>query len=186
MLVAFLDFREEVVTRRTKYLLAKARDSRAHPGRPGDRGRQYRRSDPPDPDVAGLGRGARGADGARLAGPRHGAADRPDRRPAPHDRGGWNDPPLRRAGARDPGAASRASDRARPRRNRRGAEQARRRDRRLPRHPRLARAADGHHSRRTGRGEDRVRRQAPNRDSRSPKPTWRTRTSSSARIWWCS
>ena len=43
-LVCFLDFREEVVSRRTKYLLTKARDS-AHV-------RQYRRSDPPHPHLA--------------------------------------------------------------------------------------------------------------------------------------
>ena len=36
-------FREQVVTRRTKFLLNKAPRSRPHPGRPGDRGGEYRR-----------------------------------------------------------------------------------------------------------------------------------------------
>ena len=52
MLRAFLDFREEVVTRRTKFLLDQGARQRAYPGRPRDRGRQYRRGDPPDPHLA--------------------------------------------------------------------------------------------------------------------------------------
>ena len=83
MLVAFLDFREEVVTRRTKYPADQGARRRAYPGRPGDRGRQYRRGHPPHPHLARSGGGARGVDGARLAGARHGAADRADRRSAP-------------------------------------------------------------------------------------------------------
>ena len=59
---------------------------RAYPGRPRHRGRQHRRSHPPDPHLARPGGGARRADGARLAGARHGAADRADRRSAPHAR----------------------------------------------------------------------------------------------------
>ena len=65
---AFIDFREEVVTRRTKYLLDKARD-RAHVlvglaiavANIDEVIRLIR-------TVARPGRGARGADGARLAG----------------------------------------------------------------------------------------------------------------------
>ena len=80
MLRAFLDFREDVVTRRTKYLLAEGARQRASAGRPRDRGRQYRRSDPPHPHLARFGRRAHGADGAGLACARHGAADRAHRR----------------------------------------------------------------------------------------------------------
>ena len=86
MLAAFLDFREEVVTRRTKYPAHQGARRRACSGRPRDRGRQYRRSDPPDPHLARSGRRARRADGARVAGARHGAADRADRRSAPRAR----------------------------------------------------------------------------------------------------
>ncbi len=46
LLQAFVDFREEVVSRRTKFLLGKARE-RAHVlVRPRHRGRQYRRGHP--------------------------------------------------------------------------------------------------------------------------------------------
>ena len=56
------------------------------------------------------------------------AADRADRRSAPPPRGGRHLPALRRAGARHPRTAPRPADRARPRRDRRGAGEARRRD----------------------------------------------------------
>ena len=52
---------------------------RPHPGRPRHRGRQYRRGDPAHPRRQGRQRGARGVDGARMAGQgrrRHGHADR--------------------------------------------------------------------------------------------------------------
>jgi DNA gyrase subunit A len=53
MLTAFVEFREEVVSRRTKFLLNKARE-RAHVlCRPRHCGREYRRGHPPDPDRAG-------------------------------------------------------------------------------------------------------------------------------------
>ena len=163
MLRAFLDFREDVVTRRTKYLLTKARDS-AHiqvglaiaVANIDEVIRLIRTS----PDSA---RRAHGADGAAVAGARHGAADHAHRRSAPRARRGRRDPPLGRAGARDPRIAARAPDRARPRRDRRGAQQARGRDRRLSRHPRLARPAHGHHPRRARQGEDRLRHAAPHR-----------------------
>ena len=52
LIKAFVDFREEVVSRRTKYLLNKARE-RAHVlVRPCHRGRQYRRGHPPHPHRA--------------------------------------------------------------------------------------------------------------------------------------
>ncbi len=80
---AFVDFREEVVTRRTKFLLGKARDA-AHlqvglaiaVANIDEVIRLIRTS----PDAA---RGARGADEPRLARARHGAAHRADCRPAP-------------------------------------------------------------------------------------------------------
>ena len=76
MIEAFTNFRQEVVTRRTKYLLHKARD-RAHVlGGLGDRGGQHRRGHPGHPLRALAGGGQRPADGARLAGQGHGAADR--------------------------------------------------------------------------------------------------------------
>ena len=127
ILSAFVDFREEVVTRRTRFLLGKARD-RAHV-------------------LVGLavavanidevialirararsGDGARGADGARLAGAGRGAADRADRRSAPQHQRRRHLPPVRRAGPRHPRAALQPPDGARPRRDRRGAQRARRR-----------------------------------------------------------
>ena len=60
---AFVDFREEVVTRRIKFLLAR-RAMRPSPGRPRHRRRQYRRSHPPHPHLARCGGGARSTDGA--------------------------------------------------------------------------------------------------------------------------
>ena len=56
---------------------------RPYPGRPRDRGRQHRRGDQAHPRLEGRQRGARGADGARMAGHHRGRADRADRRPAP-------------------------------------------------------------------------------------------------------
>ena len=83
MLRAFLDFREEVVTRRTKYLLTKARDN-AHI-QVGlaiavaniDEVIRLIRTSPE------FGDGAHGADGAGVAGARHGAAHHAHRRSAP-------------------------------------------------------------------------------------------------------
>ena len=58
---------------------------RAYPGRPRGGGRQRRRGHQADPRRARSGGGARTADGARLAGQGRRAADRADRRSAPHD-----------------------------------------------------------------------------------------------------
>ena len=142
--------------RRTKFELEQGARPRPYPGRPRHRGRQYRRGDPPHPHLARRGGGARGADGARLAGARHGAAGRADRRPAPCDR---------RATAP---AACRKRRRARIldlRLQRLTAlgrdeiadelEEAGRRDRRISRNPALARRGCSASSRRTGRGEGR-------------------------------
>ncbi len=134
MLAAFLEFRETVVTRRTKFLLNKARDTahiqvglaiavanidevirliRTSPDQGAAREALMAR-DWPARDMAPL--------VALIADPRHVL------------RGRRHDPALRGAGARDPGAAARAPDRARARGDRRGAQQARRRDQGLSRY----------------------------------------------------
>ena len=100
---------------------------RPHPGRPRHRGRQYRRGDQADPRVEGRQRGARSADGARLAGQRDVEAlialiDDPRHRVY----GGRHLPAVRRAGQGDPRPAAAAPHRARPRRDRGRARQARR------------------------------------------------------------
>ena len=56
---------------------------RPRPGRSRDRGRQHRRGHQADPRLEGRQRGARGLDGARMAGDHRGRADRADRRSAP-------------------------------------------------------------------------------------------------------
>ena len=118
---------------------------RPRPGRPRHRGRQYRRGDQADPRLEGRQRGARGLDGARMAGHHGGDADRADRRSAPQSERQRHRAALGRAGQSHPRPAPAAADRARPRRDQGGARQARRRDRRLSRHPALARAHPGHH-----------------------------------------
>ena len=70
LLTSFVAFREEVISRRTKFLLEQGARPRPHPGRARHRGRQYRRGDPAHPRLQGRQRGARGPDGARLAGAR--------------------------------------------------------------------------------------------------------------------
>ena len=68
LLRAFVAFREEVDLPPHQIPARQGARPRAYAGRPRDRGRQYRRSDPHDPRRAGPERGARSADGARLAG----------------------------------------------------------------------------------------------------------------------
>ena len=161
MLRAFLDFREDVVTRRTKYLLTKARDN-AHMqvglaiavANIDEVIRLIRTS----PELGGR---ARGADGAGVAGARHGAAHHAHRRSASCARRRWRDPSLGSAGAGNSRIAPRAVDCARTGRNRRGPQSPVGGDRRLSRHPELARAAHGHHPRRARQGEDRLRHAAP-------------------------
>ena len=102
MLRAFLDFREEVVTRRTKHLLSKARDN-AHM-QVGlaiavaniDEVIRLIRTSPDSGDRA------RGADGAVVARARHGAPDHAHRRSSPRARSGRRHPPFGSAGASDP------------------------------------------------------------------------------------
>ena len=70
LLLVFISFREEVVSRRTKYLLNKARE-RAHVlVGSGHRCCQYRRNHSHHPRRTRSGRGARSPDGAQLAGSR--------------------------------------------------------------------------------------------------------------------
>ena len=76
----FIAFREEVILRRSRFDLAKARERGASVGGPGDRGGQYRRGDPRHPCQPGFGDGAGGIDGAGLAGWRHRRAAGADRR----------------------------------------------------------------------------------------------------------
>ena len=83
LLRAFIAFREEVVVAAHQVPARQGARPRPCPGRPRDRGRQYRRGHPADPRLEGRQRGARSADGARLAGARRRAADRADRRSAP-------------------------------------------------------------------------------------------------------
>ena len=68
----FIRFREEVILRRARHDLVEGARAGASAGRARDRGRQYRRGDPPDPRQPRCGGGAGGADGARLAGGRRG------------------------------------------------------------------------------------------------------------------
>ena len=146
------------------------------PGRPGHRRRQYRRGHRRDPQSARSGHGARAVDGPRLAGQGRGRAGRADRRPAPQSVGQRHLPPVRGAGPRHPRSPPPAAHRARPRRGRRRAEEARRADRRLSRHLALPRP---HRVDRQGRADgdqDRVRHAAPHRDHSRWKARSRTRT----------
>ena len=146
------------------------------PGRARHRGRQYRRGDQADPRVERRQRGARGLDGARLAGAGRRGDDHPDRRSAPQGHGRGHLQALRRAGQGHPRSAPAAADRARPRRDQGRARQARRGDRRLSRHPALARAHPDHRQGRAqcGEGRSSPRRAAPSSSTR--KARWRTRT----------
>ena len=119
-------FREEVVSRRTKFLLEQGARPRACPGRPRHRRRQHRRGDPliraaPDPATAReqlMARDWPAEDVAPLIAliddPRHRIND------------GRHLSPVRRAGPRHPRPAPAAPDGARPRRDRRRTERARR------------------------------------------------------------
>ena len=117
LLAAFVGFREEVVTRRTKFDLTKARD-RGHilvglavaVANIDEVIRLIRAA----PDAAS---GARAVDGAGLAGQGCRPAGGADRRSAPSRGSGRHHPPVRRTGQGDPGPAPAAPDRAGPRRN---------------------------------------------------------------------
>ena len=176
LLTLFIAFREQVVTRRTKFLLNKARD-RAHilvglaiaVANIDEIIRVIRTS--PDPDHR-----ARHPDGARLAGQGRRGDDHADRRSAPPARRRRHRAAVGRAGQGHSRSAPAAPDRARPRGNRRRARQAGGRNRRLSRHPALARPRPGHHQGRTRRGEDRnsPRRARPTSSSRKARSRTRT------------
>ena len=108
----FIEFRREVVRRRTEFELRKAEARVSHPRRPEDRARSPRRGDHADSRLEEPGRGARRADDAVR--------------------------PVADPGAGDPRHAAAAADRPRaaedPRRARRAAED----DRAAARHPRRA------------------------------------------------
>ena len=126
MLKAFIAFREEVISRRTKFLLRKARD-RAHVlvglaiavANIDEIIRLIRQA--ADPQTR-----PRAADGAALAGRRGRGADPFDRRSAPPHQRRRHLQSFRRAGAGDSRSPAAAADGARPRRDRRRIEQDRR------------------------------------------------------------
>ena len=166
MLRAFLDFREDVVTRRTKYLLAKARDNahiqvglaiavanidevirliRTSPDSAAARAALMERVWPAR-DMAPL--------IALIADPRHALdADGAIRLSEAQARA-ILELRLARLTALGRDEIAEALNRLA------GG------NRRLSRHPELARAADGHHPRRARQGEDRLRHAAPDRHSR--------------------
>ena len=168
LLTIFVAFREQVVSRRTKYPARQGARPRAHLGRPRDRGRQYRRGDPRHPHLARPEHGARDPDGARLAGAGRRRDDDADRRSAPPHcartapRGcRWSrrrailDLRLQRLTALGRDEIAEELDKLADR------------DRRLSRHPALAGARPGDRQGRTAGGEGGVRHAAPHRDRRT-------------------
>ena len=163
LLTLFVAFREQVVTRRTKFLLNKARD-RAHilvglaiaVANIDEIIHVIRTS--PDPNTARdtlMSRDWPAKDVAAMItlidDPRHGCRRRGTARLSLEQAKAILD--LRLA----------APDRTRPRGDRRGTRQARGRNRRLSRHPALARPRSGHHQDRTCGREVRVRDTAQDR-----------------------
>ena len=128
---------------------------RPYPGRPCDRGRQYRRDHPRDPHLARSQHRARHPDVARLAGQGRRGDDHADRRSAPPARRRRHRAAVARAGQGHSRPAPAAPDGARPRGNFRRTRQAGGGNRRLSRHPALARPRPDHHQGRTCRREDR-------------------------------
>ena len=166
LLTIFLAFREEVISRRTKYPARQGARPRPHPRRARDRGGQYRRSDQDDPRLEGRQRGARSIDGQGMAGRHRGIADCIDRRSTPPRLVGRDCPADRRAGEGDPRPAAAAAHCTRPRRDQGRARQARRGDRGLSRHPALARAHPVDRQGRAGGGAEGIRHAAPDRHPR--------------------
>ena len=183
MIAAFTDFREEVVSRRTKFLLTKARDRAhvlvglaiavanidevikliRHAASPADAREQLMERDWPAQ--------------------RHRPAGRADRRPAPQGLRQGHLQAVRGAGQGHPRAAPRPPDRARPRRDRRRAEEDRRGDQGIPRDPRLApprrrdrqERAHGYQGRVRDPAQDRDRRDGGRGRGRGPHPARRLR-----------
>ena len=162
---AFVKFREEVITRRSKFELAKARD-RAHillglviaVTNLDEVVRIIRgSSSPAEARDALLAREWPIAEIAALHPPGRGGRGRGHRRHLS---------PVRHPGPRDPRPAPAPPDRARPRRDRRRAARARRLDRRAARNPRQPRRALRGDARGAGRGPRRLRHPAPHRDRR--------------------
>ncbi len=167
LLTLFIAFREQVVTRRTKFLLNKARD-RAHilvglaiaVANIDEIIRVIRTS--PDPNTARetlMSRDWPARDVAAMItlidDPRHRLAEDGTARLSMEQAKAILDLRLQRL------------DRARARGDFRGTRQARGRNRRLSRHPALARAGSGHHQDRTRRGEVRIRHPAQDRHRRA-------------------
>ena len=167
LLTLFVAFREQVVTRRTKFLLNKARD-RAHilvglaiaVANIDEIIRVIRTS--PDPNTARetlMSRDWPAKDVAAMItlidDPRHRLAR------------GRHRAAVVRAGQGHSRSAAAAADRARPRGDFRRARQARGRDRRLSRHPALARPGSGHRQDRTRRREVGIRHPAQDRHHRA-------------------
>ena len=160
MLTAFVAFREEVVSRRTKFRLGKARD-RAHilVG--------LAIAVANIDEVIKLIRASKDANEARdklmeREWPANTAAELIALIDDPRHRDvvGRHRQADRRADQGDPRSAPAAAHRARPRRDQGRARQARRRDRRLSRHPALARAHPGD---RQGRAQGRAKTSSPRR-----------------------
>jgi DNA gyrase subunit A len=173
MLTAFIDFREEVIGRRTRFRLNKARD-RAHvlvglaiavanidevialirrsPDAATAREALMAR-DWPAQDVAPL--------IALIDDPRHSLSSR------------WHLSPVRAAGPGHSRSAPATPDRAGPRRNRRGTGEDRGGNPRFPRYPVVARPHFQHHQGRTGR---RPRRMPPRASPKFSMPTAISRT----------
>ena len=175
LLTIFIAFREEVVSRRTKYLLGKARD-RAHVlvglaiavANIDEMIKLIRGRQGPE-------RGARGLDGARLGGQGCGRDGDADRRPAPQGYAQRHDQAFRRTGQGNPRPAPATADRAWPRRDQGRARQACDRNRRLSRHPALARTHSNDHQGRACGGEEGIRHAAPHRDRGSDRRCGRRR-----------
>ena len=172
MIQAFTAFREEVVSRRTKFLLTKARN-RAHilvglaiavaniddivnlirrAASPAVAKEQLMEREWPAKDVAPL--------VELIADPRHRVSSR------------RHLPPLRRAGERHPRIAPCPPHRARPRRDRQRPRQDRRGDQGISRDPVVARPHHRHHQGRADIDPRRVRDAAPDRnraDGRRPR-----------------
>ncbi len=175
MITAFVDFREEVVVRRTKFELSKSPRPRPCAGGSRHRRRQYRRVHhiiahprtrprPRAPDRQGLAGGRHAAAGRADPGPAH-----PGHRPEP-------DPAVGRAGARHPGAHPVAPDRPGREEIFGEATELATAIQGLSRHPGVARAGHADRARGTGRGPGRLRRAAPAPRSSTATPTSRTRT----------
>ena len=166
MLKAFVAFREDVVSRRTKFLLRKARE-RAHVlvglaiavANIDEVIRLIRARARP----AG---GARAVDGPALAGRRRRVAHPAHRRSAPQDQRGRHLLPFGGAGAGHSRSASAAAYRTWPRRDFRRTQRHRCRDRRFPGYSRLARAHSEDRQGRACGGPRRVRHAPPDGDRR--------------------